>query len=181
MTANGQLELQLTIPATYARPGITVGIDPGLSSVSIGLMAATANGGHTLSYRILKPKPKLHIITRLEMIRVWVAEQLTPFRRRIERIGVEVTFVRTQTGGLSLSQARGAILLGILAAGIDPELVINIGNSKIKKQMTGKGNAKKPAVIAAVNKMFNLSLTDDNLADAVAIAYTTLIDSGKVD
>ena len=181
MTANGQLELQLTIPTTYARPGITVGIDPGLSSVSISLMAATANGGHTLSYRILKPKPKLHIITRLEQIRVWVSEQLTPFRRRIERIGVEVTFVRTQTGGLSLSQARGAILLGILAAGIDPDLVMNIGNSKIKKQMTGKGNAKKPQVIAAVNQMFNLNLTDDNLADSVAIAYTTLVQSGKVD
>ena len=152
-----------------------------MSSVSIGLMVANPKGGYILNYRILKTKPKDDMIVRLEQIRSWVAEQLRPFYVRIERVGVELTFVQNAVGGLGLLQARGAILLGIQAAGIHHERVFNLNNSVVKKQMTGKGNAKKPQMIAAVNKMFGLDLTDDNLADAVAIAYTTLVTCGKVD
>lgn len=45
-----------------------------------------------------------------------------------------------------------------------------IGGSTLKKWTTGKGNAKKPAMIAAVNERFGPPfVSDDNEADAIAL------------
>lgn len=40
---------------------------------------------------------------------------------------------------------------------------------KVKKHATGKGNAKKPEMIAAAQKHVGLAITDDNEADAICI------------
>lgn len=45
-----------------------------------------------------------------------------------------------------------------------------VNGSTLKKWTTGKGNAKKPAMIAAVNERFGPPfVTDDNEADAIAL------------
>ena len=41
--------------------------------------------------------------------------------------------------------------------------------SEIKKHCTGRGNAKKPEMIAAVNSRYDLSVTSNDEADAIAI------------
>lgn len=48
--------------------------------------------------------------------------------------------------------------------------VIKCNISSVKKFISGRGNAEKHEVIAAVNRHFGLSVSDNNEADAVAIA-----------
>lgn len=48
--------------------------------------------------------------------------------------------------------------------------VIECNISSVKKFISGKGNAEKHEVIAAVNRHFGLSVSDNNEADAIAIA-----------
>ncbi len=45
-----------------------------------------------------------------------------------------------------------------------------ISPTTVKKKMTGSGKADKPAMIKAVNEYFNISIDDDNQADALALA-----------
>jgi crossover junction endodeoxyribonuclease RuvC len=45
------------------------------------------------------------------------------------------------------------------------------GPSEVKKFSTGKGNAKKPAMIAAARDRWGYSGDDDNEADAVCLAH----------
>ena len=44
-----------------------------------------------------------------------------------------------------------------------------VHSGTLKRHITGKGNANKGAVIEAVNRRFNLQVTDDNEADALAM------------
>lgn len=47
----------------------------------------------------------------------------------------------------------------------------------IKKFITGNGNANKQMVIDAINKKYKCELTNDNIADAIAIGLTYLNDA----
>ena len=47
---------------------------------------------------------------------------------------------------------------------------------EIKKFITCNGNASKQAVIDAVNKKYNLSIADDNEADAIALYHLAVED-----
>ena len=69
----------------------------------------------------------------------------------------------------------------------DPEYVIKFckennipyraySAKEIKKFITGNGNASKQAVIDAVNKKYNLSIADDNEADAIALYHLAVED-----
>lgn len=50
--------------------------------------------------------------------------------------------------------------------------------AEIKKFATGKGNAGKPAMIAAARVKYNIEPVDDNHADALHIFHLTLTDLG---
>lgn len=52
--------------------------------------------------------------------------------------------------------------------------------AKVKKVATGKGNAAKADVIAAMQQRFGDTIVDDNEADALAIAVAGLVELGCV-
>ena len=76
-----------------------------------------------------------------------------------------------------LSQLRGVIMLACAQDGIKE---ISYYPSTIKLAAAGKGNANKAEVIAAVNTKFNVEIKNDNIADAVAIAYTHHIKTSQL-
>jgi hypothetical protein len=64
---------------------------------------------------------------------------------------------------------------------------MEISPTTIKKQLTGSGRSpkgydnKKQLIINAINEKFDLSITEDNEADSVAIAWTAwLIEKGEL-
>ena len=177
MIAQEQLELQLTIPNISDEDVQIIGIDPGLSAVSVGLLTVQPGGVASFRYWTHKTKPKEDIVVRLAEIRYAVFKWLTPYRESVKRVGVEISFsYMGHKSTVGLLMARGAVLLGLYDLGLKRERVKHLNNSAVKKYITGKGNANKEKMIAAINDKLNLSLEDHNIADALAIAYTTLRD-----
>lgn len=68
----------------------------------------------------------------------------------------------------NLGELGGVIKLAAFAADI-PVLVVP--PSTLKKWVTGKGNAKKEVMIAAVKKKWYKEVSSDDVADAVALYY----------
>lgn len=66
----------------------------------------------------------------------------------------------------TLSKFAGIALL--CSARRDLEMQV-LSPTEIKKEMTGKGNAKKEDVIAAVLAQYDFTTTNDNIADAIAV------------
>lgn len=59
---------------------------------------------------------------------------------------------------------------------------LTVGTAELKKHATGKGNAKKPAMVAAANKRWKKSLTDEqhDEADALLVLAWALQEYGAV-
>lgn len=57
---------------------------------------------------------------------------------------------------------------------------VGFGPTEVKKIATGKGNAPKADVIAAMQQRFGDTVVDDNEADALAIALAGLVELGCV-
>lgn len=47
--------------------------------------------------------------------------------------------------------------------------------SQVKKNATGKGNAKKKDVIKSINEYFDLELSNDNIADAIGVGLSYIL------
>lgn len=75
--------------------------------------------------------------------------------------------------GLNRLTAKKLISLGaIVRAHLTQKGIpyIDVPPTKLKKHITGKGNASKQDVMDAVNKLTNLNIKDDNQADAIGLA-----------
>lgn len=75
------------------------------------------------------------------------------------------------------NELRGVIKL--VAAEWEIPIVL-VQPSKLKKWLTGKGNAKKPDMIHWVGKRFGVRTDDDNVADAVAVMEFAKQEMGAV-
>ena len=73
--------------------------------------------------------------------------------------------------GISLSEKVGFIKSAIWLHYPDA-LIETINNRDVKKTVCGKANAKKADVIRRINRLYKKKITNDNEADAVAIAHT---------
>lgn len=63
---------------------------------------------------------------------------------------------------------RGMLFAQAAIAGVR---LVGYSPSEVKKFWTGKGNAKKPAMIAATLARVGISAVDDNESDAIALLY----------
>lgn len=66
----------------------------------------------------------------------------------------------------NLGELGGLIRMVLYRAGIPYE---EVSPTTVKKKMSGSGKADKKAMVEAVNRYFNISITDDNQADALAL------------
>lgn len=82
--------------------------------------------------------------------------------------------VRGHTGTTAAQVYGGflAVLTAQMEACKVPYLGVHTGT--IKKHLTGKGNAGKPAMVAGVLALTGISAKDDNEADAIALAWYVL-------
>ncbi len=107
--------------------------------------------------------------------------RLERFRRRLFLMrrdhGVDVIGIEDASFGSHNPhvQALHNELIGIAKlVSAEWEIEIHTFNpSTLKKWLTGNGRADKKQMIAAVNSQFGLSVTDDNIADAIAVMERT--------
>ena len=129
---------------------------------------AHSNGQHGVW--ILKEKAKEHPGARLERFR----RRLFMIRRDcgVDAIGIEDASFGSHNPNV---QALHNELIGI-AKLVASEWTIPIflyKPSHLKKWLTGNGRADKQQMVAAVNDQFGLNVTDDNVADAIAVLHRT--------
>lgn len=143
-----------------------LGIDP---AAKCGF--AHSNGEHGVW--VLKEKSKEHPGLRLERFR----RRLFLMRRDygVDAVGIEDASFGSHNPNV---QALHNELIGI-AKLVCSEWSIEIYTftpSHLKKWLTGNGRADKSQMIAAVNSQFGLNVTDDNVADAIAVLERTKLE-----
>lgn len=79
-------------------------------------------------------------------------------------------------GGASVNLLKycGALVLTVVDLLRLP--VYSIGPTKVKKFITGKGNATKAEVVTAISEVFNYEFTSEDEADSIAVGVTFLLD-----
>ena len=130
-------------------PGTTAGWCTG--SDTNGIWKCAAKSYESAGMRLIKFRSSMKEVVEAE---------------RIELIVYEKPGGRNYTGVKAHANFEGIIQEFCLDNKIEYK---GYSASEIKKYITGKGNANKPAVIAAVYEKTNIKILDDNHADAIAL------------
>jgi crossover junction endodeoxyribonuclease RuvC len=150
---------------------IALGID--LSLTHTGL--AVLNDGKLVRKNsiITKPKGKRPIdeITRLELIATQICDVIDEIKPDIAAIE-GIAFMASKTTALAQLSGLNYMLRRELMRRSIPFVIV--APSSLKKFITGKGNAQKDEMMLAIHKRWGVTITDDNEADAYALAHVAL-------
>ncbi|MFZ1720031.1 MAG: crossover junction endodeoxyribonuclease RuvC [Candidatus Moraniibacteriota bacterium] len=145
-----------------------LGIDPGTATVGWAVIDLTAGKIGIVDFGHISTSPKTPMTERLLEISKDLEEIITKYEP--EEAGVEeLFFAKNVKTAMTVSQARGAILLTL------ERFCVNIFEYKpneIKLSLTGYGRADKPQMqemVKAILKLKSIPKPDD-AADACAIA-----------
>ena len=152
---------------------LSLGIDPGTAIVGYGLVREQADGTlQAVEYGVIRTPAKMPMPERLNTIfksLTEIVEQYQPDRAAVE----ELFFSRNVTTAITVSQARGVILLALERSGIH---INEYKPNMIKQSITGYGGADKNQMQEMVRMLLNLKTIPrpDDAADALAIAITDI-------
>ena len=144
-----------------------LGVDPGSIITGWGLIDGSPSRPELLDCGLIRLSGA-DFATRLAVLRNQFEELLE--RLHADSSAVESPFQGTNPrSALHLAHARGVILAGLAAAGIE---VAEYTPATVKKSVTGNGRAAKPQVQTMVYKLLATSArsTSSDLSDALAVA-----------
>jgi crossover junction endodeoxyribonuclease RuvC len=155
-----------------------LGIDPGTAVSGYGVIEASPGSRRRLiECGVIRTSPRAPLADRLRTLYEGVCELLAGHRPDV--VAVESIFyaknVRTT---VSLSHARGVILLAVAEAGIE---IAEFPPAVVKKTVVGKGGANKKQVAYMVQQQLRLKEAPhpSDAADGVALALTYLLRKGR--
>ncbi|HEX5456152.1 MAG TPA: crossover junction endodeoxyribonuclease RuvC [Candidatus Saccharimonadales bacterium] len=147
-----------------------IGIDPGTGIVGFGIIESESGKFRLLDGGVIRTPAKEQDSKRLKTIYDELASIIE--HNKPEVMAVEkLFFARNVTTAMSVSQARGVILL----CGEQSSLpVFEYTPLQIKQAVTGYGKAEKPQVQEMVRTILKLKEIPkpDDCADALAVAIT---------
>lgn len=138
----------------------TMGIDPALRKTGIGILRQ----GKTRGY-LIRPGKSLRGAARLVYIRDKLVEILK--KERPTAVAMEGYSYDSVGRWFDLGEAGGIIKVALYENGITPFLV---PPNLLKLFITGHGDATKDDVLRAVRERYRILISDDNIADAIALA-----------
>ncbi|MCK9187256.1 MAG: crossover junction endodeoxyribonuclease RuvC [Candidatus Colwellbacteria bacterium] len=149
---------------------VYLGIDPGTHRIGYGAVQMNGNKFILLKKGLIEKKKKGYSTDQLPVIYKQISElikKIKPDEMAVEKL----FFSKNQTTAMTVSEARGVILL----AGAQQSLKIReFSPNTIKQAVTGYGSADKKAILKMVSIL--LGLKDfkpiDDTSDALAIAIT---------
>lgn len=150
------------------QPKAWIGIDQSYSG--FGLAVLTEEGYHPELWKFPKTK-KVSEGERLFQISVRLVTYLLTIA---ESYSIETVAMEGYAYGAKLNREKLGELGGIVKLGINIALnkdAIIIPPRSLKLFVTGNGNASKEDMIAAVQKKWSPEITDNNLADALGLAF----------
>jgi crossover junction endodeoxyribonuclease RuvC len=142
-------------------------VDPGSNATGWGLIGGTSTRPELLESGVIRLRGT-GLANRLAFLR-------REFEALVERVRPDSSAVESPFHGanarsaLQLAHARGVILAGLAAAGIE---VTEYTPATVKKSVTGNGRAAKPQVQAMVYKLLATAVGDrsSDRSDALAVA-----------
>ena len=155
--------------ATYCMSTIILGIDPGVADTGFGVIAIEPSGRpRCLEYGSIKTPAGTGLPERLETIFFAVdalCKRYQPLVLAIEKL----FFSRNVTTAMSVSQARGVVLL---ASQLNKVPVREFTPPQVKQAVAAYGQADKAQVQKMVKLILGLETIPkpDDAADALAIA-----------
>ena len=146
-----------------------LGIDPGTATMGWGVVEEDGQGGMRLvDYGALTTSKDLPLERRLQKLYVELTELIATHRP--DTAGVEeLFFAKNVTTAISVSHARGVVLLALANADIP---VHEYRPMAVKQAVTGYGHADKAQIQEMVRLQLGLERIPkpDDAADALAIA-----------
>ena len=149
-----------------------LGIDPGYALVGYALLLGGPRP--TIEERgVIQTTKGAPMALRLAEVSADLRQLAIHLRPHHVALEVFLGFRKNPTASNLVAQARGAILAQIGEFNLP---LYEYHPSKAKTALTGKANAKKAEVIAAVRELYgDLRIKHDDEADAIAIAYTHVL------
>ena len=146
---------------------IILGIDPGTISTGYGIIKVSSNKIDPIDYGCIKPPPKAKLSERYRILFESFNALLEKFNP--DEVAVELQYIgRNPRSAMTLSMARGVL---ILACSIKKIACYEYTPSRVKKSLTGYGQASKLQMQTMAAKMLHLAeLPPEDAADALGIA-----------
>lgn len=146
---------------------IILGIDPGLEHTGWGVIRQQGNGLSFIAGGVITTKPADEIAHRLSVLHQDLTKIISQYQP--DEAAVEETFINTNArSSLKLGYARGAILLTLSLAGLQPK---EYAATQVKKSLVGAGRAEKGQVAMMVKRLLpTAEFTASDTADALAVA-----------
>jgi len=157
--------------AVLPRGPVWVGIDQSLTGFAVAVVSSPTRYGAKYDVEVFRSPNKG--VERLQDISVFLRDTLVRLEAQgceVQDIAMEGT-VRSSPAASVLGELAGVVKLTLLehASGVS-RYPVQVPPSTLKKFITGKGNATKADVMAAVTSRVGHPVTDDNAADAIALA-----------
>jgi crossover junction endodeoxyribonuclease RuvC len=154
-----------------------LGIDPGLATTGYGLIEAKNNTLKVIDYDCITTLPKLTIPMRLKSIYdkiLIIIEKFKPDQIAVE----EMFFTKNLKTAISVSEARGVIILAAAKKGIFD--IYEYTPLQVKLALVGYGKAQKRQIQQMVKVLLNLKSIPkpDDTADALAVAICHINSKG---
>lgn len=155
-----------------------LGIDPGTGIVGFGVIDVKAGGKYALVDAGVIRTP---VHEELPIVLETIFNELTEIIKlnKPEQISVEkLFFSQNVTTAISVSHARGVVLLAAKQAGLE---IGEYTPQQIKQALTGYGKAKKEQVQTMVQTILQLKtpIKQDDCADAIAAAICHAMSIGN--
>lgn len=149
---------------------ITVGIDPGIERVGVGVIESNGSKLKLLHSQLIHTSSLLSVSERLMKIHKELEQILSIYP--VENAAVEeIFFAKNIKTAITVAQARGVILLSLQMHGV---LIFEYTPLQVKQAIIGYGRADK----IQIQRMIRMILGDesitsqDDVADAIAMAIT---------
>ncbi|MEW5758292.1 MAG: crossover junction endodeoxyribonuclease RuvC [Candidatus Omnitrophota bacterium] len=148
-----------------------LGIDPALHITGYGLIDQDINKIKLIEAGFIKTSPKDFLGQRLNRIHIALTKLINDNLPKAIVLEKLYAHVKHPTTAFILGHARGVICLTADISGIP---VIELGATRVKKAITGFGNASKLQVKRAIQYFLDLKDADwpEDVSDALALAVT---------
>lgn len=149
---------------------ITIGIDPGIERVGIGVVGSADGKLKLLGSRLIKTSSKLSVGERLKIIFDELSAVIESYDIKAAAVE-EIFFAKNVKTVINVAQARGVILLCLEKYGIEFNEYTPL---QVKQALSGYGRADK----GMMQRMLRMILGDvdgikqDDVADGIALAIT---------
>lgn len=144
-----------------------IGVDPGSRITGYGIIKKEGSSLQFVACGVIKTDVTLSFPVRLKELYDGLSEVIDKYHPHHAAVE-DIFFARNAQSALKLGQARGALIVALVNAGVS---VHEFSPKLVKQAVTGYGQAAKAQIQQMVKMMLNLQKTpSEDAADALANA-----------